>query len=680
MGMARLLVGAGLLAATAAGRAAGGLADEGPRSVLRDAFRAAEAIRDDAVQVPWRATAFGDIAEAQRRVGDAEGAKASDAQADRLRRLKPDDGTFRASRLLEWGRQRLAAGDRDGALRDLGLAVAALTAAPAGATDSPSGDHGRILHLTWVAEAMAAAGDADGARRALRKAAFLGYAGDPHAAAGPGRPPGNPQSLASIAAAMRKAGAEEDARFTLRRARVAADALASDQGRLAALDAILGVQAEWGERDAARETYRHAADLAAAIKDDNERTNAQAWLVTMLARLGDFDEAFRLIDERVHDDHRRGGDLDILLEAVEVGAGDGSLAHRQSIRVRAKVDQDQARAILGRAVPLARSLGAPWPRDARLARIASIRAQFGDFDEALRVVGVSEDRAHPEADANATLASLRAEIAGARLARGDRDGALKDWREAARLARGLSNAAPEPLSRGLWSPAPRFGHLTAIAQEQAKAGEVEEALRTVEPLPPGVMRGGQLRWMAAERLGVGDLVGARRIAAALGPTFARAELLGQIAASEDRRGDREAARRDRRAALALARSFPPPDASPDHPVPALSDPVITHRTPKPEGDDLVRRRDAQVRQLVATLLMEDGDPAAAYAEIEAVRDDRFRARLLSEMVGLQARGGDEAGALARGLRSDDPHVRLAAAQAVANAIVARTPPRPAKGR
>ena len=72
----------------------------------------------------------------------------------------------------------------------------------------------------------------------------------------------------------------------------------------------------------------------------------------MLVRLGDFDEALRLIDGRVHDDHRRGSYLDTILEAVEAGAGDGSLAHRQSIRVRAKVDRERARAAVGKIGPM----------------------------------------------------------------------------------------------------------------------------------------------------------------------------------------------------------------------------------------------------------------------------------------------------------------------------------------
>jgi hypothetical protein len=470
----------------------------------------------------------------------------------------------------------------------------------------------------------------------------------------------------------------------LSRALAAAGTLGNDHVDLALLDWILAAQWAMGYRDAARETYRRAQQFVTSIRDRDAWINARISLVLMLATMGDFDSALRAIAEELSDDHRRGSAARQLLDSIEEGAGVIPYGHRP----RAFIPVDRATAIdlAGRLVQLGRSLELPWYRVSTQVDAAKALARLGAFDRARAVVDAIGPLPLDGFDLRDLRIDVRNEIAVTRAKHGDRAGSEAEFRDAVRIAEGLSDEASPAirLSSGRSSePAsPRTAALIRIAQAQGEAKDLDGARATMVRLHNDVARAEALTMIP--RQVADDPEAARRFAEDPSSGFLAIPVLIDLAATKADSGDDAGARAILQRTLAQARRYLD-RAADDVMIPplALSRDAghFSGRDRGLSGDALGQSRRANAALQLATIQMRLGDIPAALTTIDAISDRGLRDLVALHLIGEQARANDVAGALERGLGLNEPRERLLALWSIASAVDHLTAPAaPAPGR
>jgi hypothetical protein len=667
-------------------RAGAGSGDDAPvRRALREAARAVDAQpgTGSTLDRASRAWTYVVLAEAQASVGDDEGARLSRERAGAA------STAFDESRKLDGLVRRAGDRARDDFRAEAVAAyeqAAKLALAPeagsvrVGARPKGLGRGEVVAAGAEVASALAKAREVEAARRVLRAAREV---------AGTGR---GVDDLFAVARAFAALGDKDDARATLAEAERRVAAVDEPETKLDLLHAVIAARWSLGDKDAARTAYKQALGLVRVLPVERfAPSNAACALPPMLATMGDFEGAFRIIAEDIPLPHRgyvvgrvvetvaRAAGLDLPAGSVS-GAAAGAGWGWGQVQVRDSeppaeppIDRETARRALRLAARAAD--GVWWQRDrgGQLAAVARLQAQLGDVDGAKQSTDTLADRARDDDDARALWAGALAEVAGARLRAGDRDGAEAGFETAARAALALPERSFRR-GRFRWGPEsyPRATALRLIARARAEAGDLDGLLRTAEQIDDPALRAQALADAARARLRAGDRDGALRIAEAPGHGFPSIAVLAEVADVKAKAGDRDGARAVRRRALAEAEDYL--ERRPDDPTVLPYDPSASPAAPVNHWDLLVEGRgpasrlQAGAALQVAALRRALGDAAGALRAAESVADEDLREAALPPYLAAQVEAGDAPAAFARALRFRSLPLRAAAIEELAGAV------------
>jgi RNA polymerase sigma factor (sigma-70 family) len=466
----------------------------------------------------------------------------------------------------------------------------------------------RVFALIEIARAQTRAGDPAAARVTLRKASEVVRSLGPGARC---------SALAAIAWSLDAAGDRENGLADLRMAVLDAAEIGSEYERLRALRTLGTAQADLGDVMVARSTARSIHAAAAAETGPWNRYNLSIPLIELLAYLGDFEEAFRVI-ETFDDEHLR--ERGLLLGELARATTSPALWYLQPRRSYSPDERRERLDILQRIEAIVAPLEQPEVRPD--VELAIALATLGDFEAALRV--------------------------------------------ARRFGEGRT---------GLFEAIDRTAKpyiLSVIASHQARAGELHEARRTVrealalieaEPVLAAA-RSGQV---ASAQASVGDLEGALKTIE--GASLAeRARCLTAFAELEERSGDREKARLTYRRALDAARALledPAPRVNP-------SDIAIRDAEGRVIGPQTtVERMTAVALAQIAETQAKMGAIPAAVETCESIRLPDHRRSAASKIARAHVEAGDPAAALAWALGLKSAAERVAALQGLAEGVATR---------
>jgi hypothetical protein len=430
----------------------------------------------------------------------------------RIARVQGETGEPAGARKTRQAALEVARGLADGRPKVRALTGLALAQAEAG-------DRGAMSQtMRQVEQAAAAIPDAHEKGNALvqlvRAQAHLGdYAGGLRTAADSGD--FRASALGLFAAALRTAD-RPAARKALAQAFDLAKDTASLPDRSRALTAIAGAQVKVG-------------DLAGALRtadalDDRWKATVLGAIASAQAGAGDVAGALRTAGAIGPPEARANA---LLAVAVAQGkAGDGAAARATLQDVRRLADAlPKDSAVRGRG-PAGRSPGAPRQSQLR-ERLAIAQVRLGD------VSGARQTAAAIDSELEKARALL--EIGTAQTAAGKRAEALQTLRDAARAAQ-HAGGADGPGGAAT---------LRQIAEQQAKAGDIPEALRTTASIPTDQERDTARAEIMPAQAAAGDVKGALASLALVKDGSWKGYALEELARAQVRAGDE-------RGALALA--------------------------------------------------------------------------------------------------------------------------------
>ena len=467
---------------------------------------------------------------------------------------------------------------------------------------------GRVDDLIAIARAQAALGEREAALATLAKAReaadrlTLNSAPSTHLVA-----------LLAIAEAHDEVGDREAIPPLIRRAGEWVEENEGGWRKVSALWRVATTLVLLDDREAARETVRRMHALVRSLPDEDERNRGRARVVSLLALLGDFDEAFRIVDLTADLDAR----ADLLGKIAQYTVPDddrGVPSHELSPRDRANRVE-----VLDRVGEQLASLDAAGQARAPVAALAMSYARLGEFENAIRLVGRIKEEPQPE-------------------------------------PRKPPPRPREPLP-GLHEPPLPVYALSEIAHDQAKAGRRDEARRTIRQVLELVENDPEhtrydLRGAVRTLAEVGDFEAAARLAGSAPPderVDGLIEVAERQASSGDEAGSREALRRALAAAEhALAN---PPEIDSAHGV-------------WPEHEKHLSRG------RIATIQAKLGEYDAALETAKALRAD-LRGDVLSRIAREQTRAGQVEAAMAWATTLDEPDDRSRAMRGIAEGIVER---------
>jgi len=631
------------------------------RESLRKAAAAVAGLKGEAKDSALAST-FRRLAEAQESAGDAEGARSS---RDEAAKLGPPNEGDRVGRLWSQTLVRADAGESAEAERLYGEILAIATAPPSAMPGSRAGalPSDAALFGVTLAERLAESDEPEAALRVLARAREAAVA-DP-----------SYESAFFVARGQSVLGDREAALATIAIARPRVEAEANP-GRVFYARACL-VTALWmaGDRDEALAIYRETERLARSQPEAGyARSNAVNQLPPILAAIGDYEGAFRLVSEQA-DDERRAERFRDVVEVMARAAG--VLGAAREARSDPPIDRETAVAALRLAADAARSFRDEEERFQGLAYASEIQAKLGDL-EGSRASYAALPVRKAESHLTARLAVLVQQARSAWKS-GDRTSAEADLAAALAVAESLPEEGPgHPFAQsdGSRTPIrPRDLALGQVAVVRAKLGDVGGTLDAVGRIEGPGHRWLPLAWAAEARLAAGDTESAIRLATAPGRGFRSIAVLVRVAEARAAVGDQAGAVETLDLALADAEDFL--EHRPHDPSipPFRSFPLETGWKVMFESPELERRRHAAAAFEVARIRSRKGDAAGAHAALAGVEEVEWReAAILREVLVRQARDGDAPGALDRAVRVVRPADRLWAVDAVCGEIARRVGP------
>jgi tetratricopeptide (TPR) repeat protein len=488
-----------------------GIVAERPVSeVLRDAASAIIPRGDDVAVV----RALTEIARAQARAGDTEGAVTTSRRASKAAAaLRKISERFYA--LIEVGRVRAESGDRAGGRDDIQRARAAV--------DEVVDLGDRLGVWREVASAQARSGDrqsADATIRDMRQAIL-----EAPAAAG------RFGSLGEVVAAEAEVGDFDGAFRTVE----AADKVGLQKGALLGLIAQKVAASVQGaphageaigqaQRQAARRALdRVAKEADSIVREDNKPVVP---LALAMAELGEFEEALRITHRFFKSTGGRFTQVDSTPQAFVLSR----IASAQGKAGRL----DDARETFREALEKGLVLAASSPAYA-LDEIALDQIVAGDIPGALKTLDTGPIR--QRTNVLTALAKAQASV-------GDADGARASYRRAILDLYRLRLELPPP-------PTPPVGHtpvidnshhrrgnnlLARLAAIQALSGDVKTALRTLDTIDGDETKAVAVSEIARARASTGDADGALSWAVTLSPRLVRIAALQGLATGISDRG------------------------------------------------------------------------------------------------------------------------------------------------
>lgn len=637
--------------------------DEGLRESLRKAAAAVAGLKGEAKDSALAPT-FRRLAEAQESAWDAEGARSS---RDEAAKLVPPDAAEGIWALRSRAIDRANAGDAAEAEQSYGKLLAIATAPTSSSPGNQLGARPSDAALFGVTLAERLA-ETDGPEAALRVLARAREA----AAADPSY-----ESAFFVARGQSALGDREAARATIAiaRPRVEAEAKANP-GRVFYARACL-VTALWmaGDRDEALAIYRETERLARSQPEAGyARSNAVNQLPPILAAIGDYEGAFRLVSEQADDERRAERFRDVV---GVIARAAGVLGAAREARSDPPIDREAAVAALRLAADAARSFRDEEAGFQGLAYAAEIQAKLGDL-EGSRASYAALPARKDESHLTARLAIL-VEQARSAWKSGDRTSAEADLAAALALAESLPEEGPDHrFSRfdGSRPPGrPRDLALGRVAVVRAGLGHMEGALEAAGRIQDASYRSWPLTSAAEARLVAGDPDSAFRLATPYGREFWSITVLVRVADARAAVGDQAGAVEALDLALSDAEDFlkhrpHDPSIPPFRPFPSVNEWYAT-----PEAPELERRRHAAAAFEVARIRSRKGDAYGAHAALAGVEEVEWReAAILREVLARQARDGDAPGALDRAVRVVRPADRLWAIGVVCGEIARRVGP------
>jgi tetratricopeptide (TPR) repeat protein len=435
--------------------------------------------------------------------------------------------------------------------------------------------------------------------------------------------------------------------------------------------------ARWtlGDREAARSLYKRVGEFARSRPVERfERSNAMNRLPTILAAIGDYEAAFRMVEEEI-DGRLKGSQIHSVVEVV--ARSSGLTSHANEARAYPPIDGEAARSALRLAAKFAGGSRHDDIRNA-LRSIAIYQAKLGDLEGARQSSRVLAAAGDGEAGA-ATGALLLIELARAEWKAGAREAAEADFASALRAADTLPERSEQRFGRWPTTTHPRDGAIVAVVLARAGLGDVGGAIEAAARVREPVEKANALASAAGNRRDDKDLAGAARLAKAEGHGFPSIGVLVGIADAQDRARDLEGSRATLRFALQEAEDYlekrPHDPTIPPH-NPSM---VITHWDRPPEGRDREIRQHATAAFEVAEIRSKLGDTAGALRALESVADEKWREGGLLGTILNQFRAGDAHGAFARAYQLPTASRRLTAIFCLSGAVKSlksTTGPRP----
>jgi RNA polymerase sigma factor (sigma-70 family) len=338
--------------------------------------------------------------------------------------------------------------------------------------------------LTEVARAQARAGDKDGARETARLASE---------AARELEPVKFWTLLIAIAYARDVAGDRTGALKDLERVSVGADKIDEIVSVALAKRLIAEAQFDLGDTKAAGETVQALADTVLALPRNPNQLPAAEDLARAQVSIGDIDGAFATVDAVFTANGLGNNKRGHVLRAIASMAGVSTRWNFQPEKIRRPEERKAWLATLARVAALSETL--EFADDKPYDELAVGWAMLGEFDNALRDarrIGKGPIR-FPKTINKASTTNVLCVI-GARLGRaGRKEDARATFREAITLIE------RDPKLTSEWS---------RIAHCQAGAGEIGDALKTVDAVAPQE-RPGVLSTIAERQAEAGDRVGSQ---------------------------------------------------------------------------------------------------------------------------------------------------------------------------
>ncbi len=466
----------------------------------------------------------------------------------------------------------------------------------------------RTYALVEIIKAQGRAGDKDGALESARQASAAALAMAP-----------SPKSWALVAIAWARSGAgdREGALNALRLARRHAEEVGTDWGQAQALRMIATSQFDLGDPAAATSTVAKLREIALAIQPSgNNRVAPLSALVSARTYVGDYDGAFRDVEAAGAGDPFLQGQL---YGAMAAAAAADAGYYLQPRKTLGEEDRKVRRQVLDRIVKAVEPF--ELAEEKPYIQLAIGLARLGDFETALRLAhrfGKGTIKFPHTIDLTAAPYVLAA-IGGYQGKAGHRAEARETIQEALETVRR--------------NPALVERRLGQVALSQAEAGDVSEAIKTVESLE----------------------------------LEQRVNFLTQMAEGHERSGNIPSSRATFRRALEAAERClrtPPPQPAGDRGTKGILKDADGKVVPLNRADPAIRRRDDLLAKIVechAKL----GELRAAVETFRSVAGDDYRGWAARDIAEAQSKAGDAEGALAWALTLEPPSVRTWALRGLA---------------
>ena len=298
---------------------------------------------------------------------------------------------------------------------------------------------------------------------------------------------------------------------------------------------IAKLQAQAGDINGARKSFSRAFTAAQTLpeEDHNEgwsRRRALSDIAKEQAGAGDVEHALTLVRRITPQEDRVRPMIDIAKEQAEAG------------------DYTGAQEILSQAQEIAQTITHKGYRNWVLADIAETQAATGGIAQAKKVARAITD----EHSRNCGLASVAVAQAKAQARKGDRAGARESFSRAVAAAQVLPEMDDYRKSR--------YEVLADIAKEQARTGDVEQALAVAQEITFVIERDWVLADIAETQAAKGGVAQAQTVGRTITDEYSRNRVLITVAVAQAkaqaRKGDRAGARERFSQAVAEAQALP----------------------------------------------------------------------------------------------------------------------------